>query len=144
MYESLLKEIEARGSLPSPATDAQIEQSQSAAREKFGAEIPEKYLEFLQKYHNGFNWNGLYVYAAGEGNQPNDFVFENTGLRTDDERFNDFLVFAEDDMSFYVYCLSADEYQVLDKIPLDVMDSFSSFDELMQEAFASRLPELAA
>lgn len=139
MYEDLLKEIESRAALPIPASDVQAKQLKIAAQ-KLGAEIPRGFLDFLQNHHNGFNWNGLFVYAAdGAAPRPNDFVFENEGLRIDDERFKDYLVFAEDDMSYYVYCISADEFQVLDKIPLDVMDSFSTFEELFKEAFQSRL-----
>ena len=139
MYEDSLKEIESRAALPIPASDAQIRHLKNAAR-KFNAEIPQGFLDFLQNHHNGFNWNGLFVYAAGgETPRANDFVYENEGLRIDDERFNDLLVFAEDDMSYYVYCISAGEFQVLDKIPLDVMDSFSTFDELFNAAFLSRL-----
>ena len=134
-----MREIESRAALPIPANDSQVRHLKNAAR-KFDAEIPQAYLDFLQNHHNGFNWNGLFVYAAGgETPRPNDFVFENEGLRKDDDRFHDLLVFAEDDMSYYAFCISEREFQVLDKIPMDVMDSFSSFDELFREAFQSRL-----
>ncbi len=139
MYENSLKEIESRAALPAPASDAQIRHLKNAAL-KLDAEIPQAFQDFLQNHHNGFNWNGLFVYAAdGETPRPYDFVFENEGLRHDDDRFNDLLVFADDDMSYYVYSISANEFQVLDKVPLDVMDSFSTFDELFNEAFQSRL-----
>ena len=107
---------------------------------KFQTPLSPEYLNFL-RIHNGLNWNGLFIYGT-ESNSAfdvNGLVYENEGLRIDDDRFNNIIVFADDDMSYYVYQISSKEYQVLDKIPLDIMNKFSGFDDLLSEAFQSRL-----
>lgn len=140
MYKKLLEELEKTERFPLPSDESKIQLLKKEVESKFAAQLPQEYLSFL-RLHNGLNWNGLFIYAAEENTEFNvsNLVYENESLRIDDERFNDMVVFGDDDMSYYIYRITAKEFQVLDKIPLDVMNRFAAFDELLTEAFESKL-----
>lgn len=148
IYRDLMRKIEEEeekfgGKMQPPATDEEIRILNNEVVKRFRVKVPNEYQEFLQ-IHNGLNWNGLFIYsthineAKTNSSYINGFVYENEGYRIDDSRFNDLLVFGDDDMSFYIYRISSSEYQVLDKIPLDVMGNFPTFDEMIYETLNSK------
>ena len=116
-----------------------MEKLRRRVREELGAELPEGYADFLRST-DGMNWNGLYVHpsetseiADHPGHVLTGFVETNLGLR-DDDRFEDLLVFAEDSLDFYARRVSTGEFQVFERVPLDLVETFPSFDALMGAA----------
>ena len=139
MFEEILNKIEDE-ELPPPATEDRILELKDKTASEFQTALPDSYIEFL-KLHDGLTYNGLSIY--GSKSEPNKYIIglieENKGLRTDDDRFEDMLIFAEDDMSYYIYRISAAEFQIIDQVPLDVMESCLTFGDLLTEAIEARL-----
>lgn len=46
----------------------------------------------------------------------------------------DVLVFGHDSLDLYAWCSTTDEYQILDLVPRDVMETVPSFDALLSAA----------
>lgn len=149
MYQELLDSIAEEKKtydleLQPPATSEQIEELEIKANEQLGAKLPEAYKHFLSRT-NGLNYNGLFIYATEKvqvSGVPdafiNGFIEENLSHREIDG-FNDLLVFADGNLDIYIYQNSTAEYQSRDRSSLDVMQTFSSFEELITEALNSHL-----
>jgi hypothetical protein len=110
------------------------------AAQELGHDIPQQYADFLA-ITDGLDWNGLVVYASertpivGYSDRfIEGFVEGNLNYR-DFEPMNGFLVFADDGVALYAYCISARQFQVILSVGLSVLKSFPTFDELLASAF---------
>lgn len=124
--------------LQPPASISQIETFKADFFEFCQKEVPVAYSNLLE-LHNGLIWNGLNIYATETLSYANHkdirilgFIEANKGYRIDDQRFKSYLVFADSDISYYVYSMPENEYQVLDNVSLDRFEVYKAFDEFLE------------
>jgi hypothetical protein len=147
MYKKLLSSIEKRmksfgKKLQPPCTEAELKKLQRQVKRELGCDLPDGYVEFL-KQTDGLVWNGLVVYAShrtpiiGFTDRFVGGLIDSNKEWRDVEEFDNYLVFADDSMSFYVLNLADEAYEVLEREGLDQLMQFETFDELMVEALSA-------
>ena len=57
----------------------------------------------------------------------------------DDEQLSAYLVFGDGNMDLYARHLPTDEYHVLDRVPGNLIERYSSFDQLLAAALTAHL-----
>lgn len=144
MYRELLEKIKleklsANKVWHPSASEDQIENLILRTKIKLNAELPVDYVNFL-RVTNGFNWNGIFVYATDATNDfPFDFVEMNLNYR-DVDYFEDLLVFGDGNIDIYTFQISAREYQIRDRVPADnINERYGTFDEMITGALRSNL-----
>jgi hypothetical protein len=149
MYQRLLDELEAarvRYGEPRqpPCTDDRLEQLRQRMREELGAELPDEYAAFLRD-QDGMNHNGLFIYASGTAPVVGardatiqGIVEANLGWR-DVEQMVSYLVFGEGNMDVYVLHVPTGAYQVIDRVPGNLIETHPSFDQLLAAALRAHL-----
>jgi hypothetical protein len=108
------------------ATSIDITILVSKTFDKFSYEIPEEYLDLLREM-DGIFYNGIEVYATTEIEFPRnikieDFIEANEIWR-DDERKKNYIIFAESGDALYVHNLNNNEYEYVDRITLEVIET---------------------
>jgi len=148
-YQQLLDQISAKhkqyGEHLQPACGAQeVEDLETRARRELGIDIPAGYAQFLRQ-QNGFNWNGLFIYASKTvpiiGHKDSfihGFVDVNQWFR-DEEWKKEFVVFGSSSLDLYVYEARKKKYSARDRISLDEAESYASFEEMITEALRQHL-----
>jgi hypothetical protein len=145
MYKNLLNKIHEQkisfGELawqPKGEDSLLLEFSQQVIK-KLKTEIPKAFLDFL-RITNGLNWNGLFIYSAGESEDfEYDFIEMNLNYR-DVDYFQDLLVFGEGNSEIYTYEISTKEYQIRDRVPADnIIEKCRSFDAMIEKALETHL-----
>lgn len=149
MYQELLERVAGEQrrfgdqSLP-PCTDEQLRRLKLRAQEELGAELPAGYIDFLRRT-NGLDWNGVVIYASetlpipGYDDRFIEGVMEVNLSYRDNEWFQDRVVFGSDGMDIYTYEVTTGEYQIYDEVPHNLIETVSSFDELMARALTRSL-----
>ncbi len=149
MYQDLMVQvIEAQakynlGAQP-PCPANRVEELRRRARRELRAELPEEYAAFLRQ-HDGLNWNGLFLYASERTpitGSPSNFIegfVEMNLLYREDKWFEDYLVFGEGNMDLYVRQVSTGDFQIIDRVPGNLIETVSSFDELLIKALKAHL-----
>jgi hypothetical protein len=127
-----------------PCTDDQLVRLRQRVREELGAELPDEYAAFLRG-QDGLNHNGLFIYASetapvvGARDATIQGIVEaNLGWR-DVEQMVTYLVFGEGNMDLYVRHLPTGAYQVIDRVPGNLIETHPSFDQLLAAALRSHL-----
>lgn len=149
MYQELLSEVEAAqakygGRMQPPCSGEQLARLRESVRRGLQAELPEAYAALLRRT-DGLNWNGLFIYASEETaivGAPDASIpgfAEMNVLYRDDEWFDDLLVFGEGNMDLYVRRISTGEYQVIDRVPGNVIETLPSFERLLAAAIEAHL-----
>lgn len=139
----VLKAMKETGSTPQPPCPPdRIEELRRSVLQEFGQQLPEDYLRALSVV-DGLAWCGVHLFSSDLGmggthacGIPYGFLEMNLYSR-DFEPNCDFLIFADDGVANYTYCISAGQYQVVLTVGLTVMDSYETFEELMMDAFKS-------
>ena len=149
-YEEFLKEIAKEKckyseSMQPSSTIKQIARLRKNTLEKLSEELPDEYIDFLY-ITNGLDWNGLLIYASDTfpivGYKDRfipGFVETNLFNREEDKSCKDLLFFGCSGIDAYVLKLTTRKYQILDRVSLDITETFLSFDELIFEAIKSHL-----
>ena len=149
MYQELLKRVaeEQRrfgSGLQPPSSGEQIQGLIERSRKELHTEPPVEYLNSL-RLTNGLDWNGVVIYASdtvpivGHPDRPiPDLVEMNLNYR-DDPRFEDLLVLGSNGMDLYTYRISKGEYEVIDEVPHELVETIPTFDELMTKALTRSL-----
>jgi hypothetical protein len=85
--------------------------------------LPVEFEELL-RFADGMNWNGLYLY-------PSTGLVESNLDHREVEGLEDVLVFGNDSLDLFAWRSSTGEFQILDLVPRQVMETFPTFDALM-------------
>lgn len=131
-------------SMQPPCNPQKLIQLKEQVENQLNCTLPDGYIEFLS-ITNGLNWNGLQIFASEtmpivgytDGKIPG-FVDMNL-LYRENEDCLDLLFFGESGIDSYVYCISAKQYQILDRVSLSLTETFDSFEMLIYEAFQCHL-----
>jgi len=149
IYQHFLDQISAKReeygrSLQPACSTRELADLETRARKELGIDIPAGYAQFLCQ-QNGFNWNGLFIYASKtvpivgytdrfiEG-----FIDANLDFRSGGWE-NDLILFGDSNLDIYVYDPSKKKYSARDRISLDEAESYSSFEEMITEALRQHL-----
>ncbi len=142
-YQQLLEQAKEEagrfdGTWQPPCTARDIKKLQERVHAELHAELPKGFIEFL-KITDGYNWNSVFVYASKKTDDfEYDFVEMNL-LRRDLDWMSDFLIFGSNDMDEFVYQISTREFQTRDRVPFDVVKTFTSFDEMITHVLDENL-----
>ena len=123
--------------LESPCTEEKLARLHKRSLTELAIAIPIAYANFL-KIMDGLDFNGMSLYASeqtksSDTSQANIFGFVETNLlHRDVDVMNKYLVFGGDSMDIYIFDISKNEYQILDRVSLDSLKTFSSFDEMIE------------
>lgn len=139
----VLKVMKQMGSTSQPPCPPdRIDKLRQSVLEKLGHPLPEDYLRALSIV-DGLSWDGVHLFLSDLGmgvthacGIPFGFLEMNLYSR-DFEPNCDFLIFADDGVANYTYCISAGQYQVVLTVGLTLMASYETFEELMMDAFKS-------
>ncbi len=149
MYQAMMEQVKERkkrrgGSLQPPARREEIKDVVNRARSELEIEIPDDYLAFLRE-QNGFNWNGLVMYAtkpsliAGYDDRILKGLVETNLARRAVEELKQYLIVGDTGDEEYSFSPKTKQYVLLDSVSLDELSSFSSFEEMMSSAIARLL-----
>lgn len=149
MDQRLLDELEAARAgygeqRQTPCTDDQLEQLRQRVREQLGAELPDEYAAFLRT-QDGLNHNGLFIYASetapvvGARDATIQGIVEANLVWRDVEQMVTYLVFGEGNMDLYVRHLPTGAYQVIDRVPGNLVETYGSFEQLLAAALRAHL-----
>jgi len=134
VYPELLRDVEAQArrygapALQPPCAEQAVRALRLRVHEELGMALPLEFQEFL-RLADGLNWNGLYLYSSA------DLVESNLDQRAVGG-LEDVLVFGNDSLDLFTWRASTGEFQVLDLVPRQVMETLPSFDALMGVALA--------
>lgn len=120
--------------LPKGADEDCIGILKSQTVSKFSYTIPNEYLIFLRDV-DGLFYNGIHIYSTKTVNQtPQNVTIEGfveaNEMWRDDERKENYLVFAESGDALYVHNLKNNNYEYVDRITLDVIDYKKTCEQL--------------
>jgi hypothetical protein len=134
VYPELLREVEMQArrygaaALQPPCAEQAVRALRLRVRDELGLPLPVEFEEFL-RIADGLNWNGLYLYPSADLVESNLDQREVAGLE-------DVLVFGNDSLDLFAWRASTGEFQALDLVPRQVMETLPSFDALMGVALA--------
>jgi hypothetical protein len=142
VYPELLRDVEAQArrygaaALQPPCAEQGVRALRLRVRDELGLSLPVEFEEFL-RIADGLNWNGLYLYPSAttslEG-QPDVVlagIVESNLDHRDTGGPEDVLVFGHDSLDLFAWRSSTGEFQVLDLVPRDVLETLPTFDALM-------------
>jgi hypothetical protein len=149
MYQELLErvaeeQLRFESKSQPPATEQQISKLEERAVRDLKVKLPDEYLDFLRRT-NGLDWNGVVVFAsetvpitAHPERAIAGLVEMNLGYR-DDQRFDDLVVLGSNGMDIYTYRVSTRKYEIYDEVPHELIESLSTFDDLMTKILTRSL-----
>jgi hypothetical protein len=132
VYPELLREVELQArrygaaALQPPCAEQAVRALRLRVRDELGLPLPVEFEEFL-RIADGLNWNGLYLYPSA------DLVESNLDQR-EDAGLEDVLVFGNDSLDLFTWRSSTGEFQILDLVPRQVMETLPSFNALIEVA----------
>jgi len=120
-----------------PANKFELQKFVDRVQENFGVRFSDQYETFLQIV-NGLEFNGLIIY--GTKNSENDLdassldLFEMNEVHMDSLRTSklDVIVIGEDSTGLLTYDMNTKQFQYRDRIGLDKVEPFSSFEEMLK------------
>ncbi len=152
MYQDLVARIAAErkaglgSDIQPPATEASLAHLRQRTRDELSAELPKGYLDFL-RMTDGLNWEGLFIYASDRNpvvGKPtifmHSFVEDNLDWRSYEKRKN-YLIFADGDISLFVYNLVEKRYELQDRSSGTVLSTYDTFDAMITEALKTTLQD---
>lgn len=148
-YRQLLAQVRDQGgSLQPPCDEHGLDVLRGRLRAELGIGLPAELADLL-RVANGLNWNGLYLYPSATtalAGHPDVVLAGLVEANLDhrevggiEEGLEDVLVFGDDSLDLYAWRGSTGEFQVLDKVPRDVIATAASFDELLSGALRRSL-----
>lgn len=131
-------------SMQPPCNPQKLIQLKEKVENQLNCTLPDGYIEFLS-ITNGLDWNGLLIFASetipivGYTDRKIPGFVDMNLLYRENEDCLDLLFFGESGIDSYVYCISAKQYQILDRVSLSLTETFDSFEMLIYEAFQCNL-----
>lgn len=150
MWEKKIEEIrkiEERygGRLNEPASNHEINKMQENISVKYnGFILPIEYNDFLKEL-NGLEFNGLILYGVDKTFFDKEIEEDVQGFIEANEIWHEnkwqkqYIFFADSDTAWYCYDLNGRGFLELDKPSGTVMNSFSNFEAMLEEALSTRL-----
>ncbi|MBC1474074.1 SMI1 / KNR4 family protein [Listeria grandensis] len=121
-----------------PATEAEIlELKKQTANDQSRDIWFSDYATFL-KIRNGLDYDGLVIYNANVNDNNNGFIAANE-IWHENEWEDDYVFFGDSSISWYCYSKMNNTFLELDKPSGDVIDKFSSLNELLESALKNVL-----
>ncbi len=123
--------------IPSSVGDSELKVFIERVHSSFSITFPEQYINFLQIV-NGFEFNGLIIYGTKNSDEDPDassldFFEMNNILQNSLKDSNlDVVVIGEDSTGILTYDNKKNQFQYRDRIGLDRVEIFSSFEELLE------------
>lgn len=112
----------------------------NAVSEKFQYSLPSEYLDFLM-IMNGFDFNGAIIYGVdielvnvNPNHEISGFMSYNETWY-ENEWLRQYIFFGEGEMNWYVFNLSNNQFQLLDKPSGSLIEVFSTFNALIDYIF---------
>ena len=148
-YDQILEKIaqeqqEFQQSMQPPCSPKKLIKLKEKVENQLNCTLPDGYIKFLS-ITNGLMWNGLQIFASETmpivgcaDVKILGFVDLNLIYRENEDCL-DLLFFGESGIDSYVYCISAKQYQILDRVSLSLTETFDSFEMLIYEAFQCHL-----
>lgn len=149
-WKSLLTEIEGiekkyGHSLRGPVSDQEIVKFKQGVQDKFNnVQLSESYIEFL-KICNGLDFNGLIIYGVdvnvlekGKEEDTNGWM-ETNELWYENDWQKQFIFYGDSDTAWYGFDINKGLYVELDKPSGTLIQSFDSFDSMLDEALQNTL-----
>ncbi|EUJ48457.1 YrhA family protein [Paenilisteria rocourtiae] len=95
------------------------------------------YVAFLE-IRNGIDYDGLVIYNANINDENNGFIAANE-VWNENEWEDDYIFFGDSSISWYCYSKTKNTFMELDKPSGDVVNNFSSLNELLEFALKNIL-----
>ncbi|MRX74013.1 SMI1/KNR4 family protein [Bacillus lacus] len=150
MWKNLLvdikKELSKYGlALREPATSQEIQTLQQKLFLHYNSlDLPTEYKQFLMRV-NGLDFNGLVIYGVDKNlletkaeEEIHGFI-ETNELWHENEWQKQFVFFGDSDIALYCYDLNQKVYMELDKPSGTIINTFSDFESMLEDALKIRL-----
>jgi hypothetical protein len=127
-----------------PCSEAGLASLRIRTKRELGCVLPDGYCALLRRV-DGLDWNGLVVYAserqplAGASDGFIEGLVEGNLDFRDHEPMKEYLVFADDGVVLFTHNTTSNRYEVILRVGLTLLESFDSFDELLNDALAGHL-----
>jgi len=127
-----------------PCPDERLARLRRRVRDELGADLPDEYAAFLRE-QDGLNHNGLFVYASeptpivGATGATIQGMVEANLIWRDDEHMIPYLVFGDGNLDLYALHVPTGEYQVVDRVPGNLIATYPSFEHLIAAALDAHL-----
>ena len=143
MLQKILAQIEKERSVYNESMQSKclIEKIKNLQKVFFGVskmELPTGYLDFLQ-IMDGLDWNGVTIYASktslidGYSDRYIQGVIEANSIYSKFKFHKDLIFLGESGMDTYVYSTDTCQYQIIERVSLDVIQIFQSFDLMLTQ-----------
>jgi hypothetical protein len=110
--------------------DIKVFQAWLEANFNVNNELFSEYIEFVS-IANCLSFNGLHIYGITQGDKLSIYYMNEVWEEIEEGKY---LYFGHDDISFYGFDLSTGEYHILDLPSGTHIDSYTSFDDMIDEA----------
>ncbi|MBG9598070.1 YrhA family protein [Bacillus mycoides] len=149
MWKNLILEIEKieksfNDKLNTPATDTEIGKLRERVKENFNVDLPSEYEEFL-KIVNGLDFNGLVIYGVDpslldtERDELISGLMDTNEIWYENEFQKEYLFLGDSNIAWFCKNLSEGTYLELDKPSGTVMETYSDFNTMIEEALKTAL-----
>lgn len=151
-FQELMQQVAAKvhtlynRNLQAPATETSLVRLRQRTYDELSAELPEGYQDFLKRT-DGLYFDSLVIYASDRnpavdklGAFMQSFIENNLEWRSYEPHKN-YLFFADEDISLYVYNLIEGRYEILDRSSATVVSTHDTFEEMISEALKWRLQD---
>ncbi|HDR7622785.1 TPA: SMI1/KNR4 family protein [Bacillus mycoides] len=149
MWKNLILEIEKieksfNDKLNTPATDTEVHRLRKHVKEKFNVDLPSEYEEFL-KTVNGLDFNGLVIYGVDpslldtERGELISGLIDTNEIWYENEFQKEYLFLGDSNIAWFCKNLSDGTYLELDKPSGTVMETYSNFNTMIEEALKTTL-----
>ncbi|API90761.1 MULTISPECIES: YrhA family protein [Virgibacillus] len=149
-WKDLLIEIEKiekeyGSSLRNPVSNTEIIRLKQCIQQRLGnITLPVSYIEFL-KTVNGLDFDGLVIYGVDkflldrEIDEEIDGIIETNEIWYENDWQKQYLFFGDSDIAWYCYDLDQNVFLELDKPSGNLIQSFASFESMLEEALQTVL-----
>ncbi|MDM5155674.1 YrhA family protein [Bacillus sp. DX1.1] len=149
MWRDMLLKIEKiekkyNSKLNTPATNAEVQKLRERVKESFNVDLLSEYEEFL-KTVNGLEFNGLVIYGVdsslldAERNETVYGFLETNEIWYENGFQKVYLFLGDSDVAWYCKKLSDGTYLELDKPSGTLMETYSDFNTMLEEALKTSL-----